>query len=124
TQPLQETPAANALAPPLIATRGIQDTPTAVVSPTPWPTGTPAPTIPVTPTMTAPAVAPGGYPLPVDESRVEAILAQMTLEQKVGQMLMVGLPQATIDDVARRRITQQHIGGVILLEHNTQNAQQ
>lgn len=113
--------------PPQVASPTLQQTPTpaspaATPSPTAEPTQLPSPTAIVA--ATADPSASGAYPLPVDEAQVEAILNQMTLEQKVGQMLMVGLPQPFMDDVARLRVVQQQVGGVIFLERNTTDAQQ
>ena len=38
----------------------------------------------------------------------------MTLEQRVGQLLMVGVPSAGLGDAAVRTITDYHVGNVIL----------
>jgi beta-N-acetylhexosaminidase len=64
------------------------------------------------------------YPLAADEARVEAILARMTLAQKVGQMLMVGVPGTGMETVARRRVSELQVGGIIYLERNLSGAQQ
>lgn len=123
TEPL-DVSAAGALAPPLVATQPLQDTPTPIASPTPLPSATPTATFALTPTRSAPSFASSGYPLSVDEDQVQAILAQMTLEEKVAQMLMVGLPESYVDDVARRRVVELGVGGIIFLERNTDSAQQ
>lgn len=123
-EPSPDVSAAGVLAPPLVATPTLQDPPTPIASPSPLATATISSTTIITPTLSAPPIPASGYPLPVDETQVEAILAQMSLEQKVAQMLMVGLPHSYIDDVARRRVAEQGVGGVIFLERNTDNAQQ
>ncbi len=104
--------------------------PNVVASPTlnptlqPPPTFTPLASVPATtPTATSPAPA-GPYPRPVDEAEVETILGRLTLPQKIAQMLMVGLPGPTLDAVALQRVSQQGVGGVILLETNLTSPQQ
>lgn len=122
TEPSPDVNDGGALSP--VVTPTLQDRPTPNASPTPSPTSSPTATMVLTPTTSAPPIPESGYPLPVDENQVEAILAQMTLQQKVAQMLMVGLPQAHVDEVARRRVAEQGVGGVIFLERNTDNPQQ
>ena len=48
----------------------------------------------------------------------------MTLEEKVGQLLVVGLEGYTIDDNARKMIEDYHISGFILFDRNVENASQ
>lgn len=85
------------------------------------PTDNPAAVDPAASPTIEPAAS---YPRPVDQAEVEAILARLTLEQKIGQMLMVGLPGSTLDDVARRRVVRQGVGGVIFLDRNAENPAQ
>ncbi len=77
------------------------------------PTATPPPTLPPTPT-TAPTPA-------YDQGRVEAILAGMSLEERVGQMFMLGYydPSPTLDlyQLAERG----RPGGIVLFAHNVGN---
>lgn len=42
----------------------------------------------------------------------------MTLEQKVGQMLLAGVDGTTVSDSAKQMITDDHIGGIILFKNN------
>ena len=63
-------------------------------------------------------------PTPVDESEIDRLLTQLTLNQKVAQMLMVGLPGPTLDPSTRLRIVEPGVGGVILIERNTTSAEQ
>lgn len=91
-----------------------QPTPTLVNTFTPFPV----------PTYTPTFLPASTYPLPVDMTEVEAILSGLTLEQKVGQMLMVGVPGPALDDLTRQRIIQQGVGGVIFLEQNGISPQQ
>lgn len=77
---------------------------------------------PATALATAPSPgATAAFPQTVDEAEVESILASLTLEEKVGQMLMVGLPGSDFDDVAWRRVVQQGVGGVIFLDRNARS---
>ncbi len=109
---------------PPVSTRQQENEPAPM---TPTATLTPEPAPPETDEASAGVeTEPSGssYPMPVDEAIVEAILEQMSLEQKTAQMLMVGLPTAMMDEMAWRRVAQQQVGGVIFLEKNTESAQQ
>src|SRR4051812_12467071 len=55
---------------------------------------------------------------------VEHVLAAMSLEQKIGQMLMVGVTGTTADDDARTMIEELHIGNLILMGRNVDNPPQ
>ncbi len=48
----------------------------------------------------------------------------MTLEDRVGQMLMCGIPGATLDDGARHTLLDLRVGGVVLLSRNAQDPEQ
>src|SRR5689334_18016724 len=50
--------------------------------------------------------------------------AQMTTDQKVGQLMMIGFDGTTVDADLRRLITDYHIGGVILFARNIQSPEQ
>jgi beta-N-acetylhexosaminidase len=50
--------------------------------------------------------------------RAEAILAAMTLEQKVGQTMVIAFDGPELDRGLRRMIEDYHIGGVIVYRHN------
>lgn len=54
----------------------------------------------------------------------EEILAQMTLEDKIGQMFMVGFWGTEPDYYINKMIDERHIGGVILMKYNIQDRQQ
>lgn len=94
-----------------------------------------APTMPTTPTSSTsstsspspspiPSPTPPLFPRPVDDAQVEAILNRLTLTQKIGQMLMVGMPGTAVDDATRYRIVNMNIGGVIFLDRNLAGPQQ
>ena len=58
------------------------------------------------------------------EVQVEALLHGMTLEEKVGQLLFVGIagPEADAETLAQLR--ELHAGGVVLFDRNMQNPTQ
>lgn len=51
-------------------------------------------------------------------------IANMSLEEKIGQMLIVGFEGAQVDDHAQRMITQYHVGGINLLKRNVEGKEQ
>jgi len=58
-----------------------------------------------------------------DEKAAE-LVEHMTLEQKVGQLFMVGFQTPEADDHIKDLITNKHIGNVILFDRNMQTPQQ
>ncbi len=96
--------------------------PSATASPTSTApaTTTATPTLPPTPTAT-PLPLPSPSPTP---DPVPGLLAQMSLEEKVGQMLLVGIPGPTFDAAARHAVVDLHAGGVTLLAQNAENPTQ
>lgn len=86
----------------------------------------PTPTLRLSPTADMPPMlstavpsAPSIPPATPSDSEIDAILDRMTLEQKIGQMLMIGMPGPTLDNVTRQRIIYLGVGGIIFLESNT-----
>lgn len=66
-----------------------------------------------------PSPAPEPTSAPVKESDpITLKLAKMTLEEKVGQMLLVGIEGTVLDAQAKRMITEDKIGGIILYKDN------
>ncbi len=49
------------------------------------------------------------------------IVARMSLEQKVGQLIHVGMPGSTLNKSIRREIEKHYVGGVILFAKNMSN---
>jgi beta-N-acetylhexosaminidase len=86
----------------------------------PPPTPIPVPTLP--PTWTPAPTA--SFPVGETDEQVEAILRQLSLDQKIGQMVMVGLPGKGVDSLTYVRIVNQNIGGIILLSQNTAGPEQ
>ena len=86
--------------PPVIAvTVFATPVPTATSVPTPTPTPQPTPT----------------------PARPENLLNSMTLEQKVGQIMMIGFNATTLIPEVREVLTNLHIGGVALFEANVES---
>lgn len=54
----------------------------------------------------------------------QELLKKMTLEEKVGQLLMVGLSGTTLDENDIYLLKQAHVGGVILFDRNMDNPEQ
>jgi beta-N-acetylhexosaminidase len=81
--------------------------PTIPAMPSPQATSSPLPSIP--PSSTSPPA--------VD---VDALLAQMSLEQKIGQMIISGVPGRTLSPEAENLIQRYAIGGVVYFGPNTQ----
>ena len=78
--------------------------PSASLTPTP----TPSPTPSTTPSPTSTPTPPPPPPPPADP------LAGWTLEQKVGQLVMVGLPVKGDRDATQALVQNRHVGGVFL----------
>ena len=91
-------------------TAGCQAAPTPPAASAPTPT--PAPSAVPTP-------APTSTPDPVEET-----LSSMTIEEKVGQLLIAGFYETEAGEEARSYIQDDHVGGVILYGRNVESAQQ
>jgi beta-N-acetylhexosaminidase len=63
-------------------------------------------------------------PTPAAETLARQILARMTLEQRVGQVFMLGFEGTTLNTSNRKLIHDLHLGGVTLFARNIDNAQQ
>lgn len=57
------------------------------------------------------------------EERVEAVLSHMTLSEKIGQMLMIGVHGTELDDDSRFMLSEYAVGGVILFDRNLETAE-
>lgn len=51
-------------------------------------------------------------------------ISQMSLEEKIGQMMIVGLDGYTLNDAAKKMIETYRVGGFIIMGDNVQNANQ
>ncbi|WP_307589017.1 beta-N-acetylhexosaminidase [Paenibacillus wynnii] len=62
-------------------------------------------------------------PRPTDEDSIAAQIANMTLDEKIGQMLLVGIEGTSLDESAKRMISEDKVGGIILYADNISNLQ-
>jgi len=58
------------------------------------------------------------------ETRIDELLASMTIEQKVGQRFMTWIPGTASSERAADLIDRGHVGGVIITEHNVESHDQ
>lgn len=96
----------------------------ALPSQTVRPTARPAATASTSPTETLPPPTPAPSPTTTPDSRVEALLAQMSLEDKLGQMLMPGIAKTFVDEGAAQVISTYHVGGIWITSRNILNSNQ
>lgn len=66
----------------------------------------------------------GGVLLRNREEIIDDFLSRMTPEEKLGQLMIVGIHGTRVDDEIRARMGQYHFGGVILFDHNLETAEQ
>lgn len=66
----------------------------------------------------------GNLPENGTEDAVTELLNSMTLKEKIGQLVLVGIEGTTMDDTSRRLLKDYHVGGIILFKDNIENAQQ
>lgn len=53
-----------------------------------------------------------------EEARIRQTIQAMSLEEKIGQMLLAGVKGTTVDAAAKRMIAEDHVGGIILFKNN------
>jgi beta-N-acetylhexosaminidase len=58
--------------------------------------------------------------VPVPKGGAAAVLARMTLEQRVGQLFMVGTPATSANPTVAAEITSRHIGNIVLTSRSYQ----
>ena len=58
------------------------------------------------------------------EEKVQQLLSKMTLEEKVGQLFMIGFQEPELSEHARSMVADRHIGNIILFDRNMQNPDQ
>ena len=65
---------------------------------------------------------------PVEEKENEDLIQEkidkMTLDEKIGQLMIVGLNGTSIDDHTREMIEKYHIGGFVLFKYNISDKDQ
>ncbi|MET1013871.1 MAG: beta-N-acetylhexosaminidase [Paenisporosarcina sp.] len=58
------------------------------------------------------------------EQTVAGVLEEMTLEEKIGQMIIAGISDTTVTKNTRSLINDNHVGGIILYTTNMKNSKQ
>ncbi|HEX3032768.1 MAG TPA: beta-N-acetylhexosaminidase [Bacillota bacterium] len=64
------------------------------------------------------------YRAPISERDISRLTETMTLEQKVGQLMLVGLKGYEADDAVKEMIRARHVGGIILFKKNIRDTAQ
>lgn len=62
--------------------------------------------------------SPSPSPTNIEEEEIRAIISGMTLEQKIGQIILVGIAGTSIDKATKTMIDEQHVGGFIFYKNN------
>ncbi|ADO69422.1 beta-N-acetylhexosaminidase [Stigmatella aurantiaca] len=76
-------------------------------------------------TPAGPPPAPPPSPsAPVDLDRVEALLSHLSLEDRIGQVMMVGFRGTVLDEEVESLVRGRRVGGVCLFKHNIHSARQ
>ncbi len=58
------------------------------------------------------------------EEKIKKFISQMTPEEKVGQMMIVGLPGSLYDETAQTVVGEYHVGGIIHFDRNLTSGEQ
>ncbi|MEK5237127.1 beta-N-acetylhexosaminidase [Paenibacillus sp. FSL L8-0470] len=87
------------------------------ISPTDYITAAPSATAAATATATATPMQSAAS----GSDTIDGKLANMTLEEKIGQMLLVGIDGTELDTQAKRMIAEDKVGGIILYKDNISN---
>ncbi|GFN34276.1 beta-N-acetylhexosaminidase [Tepidimicrobium xylanilyticum] len=58
------------------------------------------------------------------KDNIKKVISNMTLEEKIGQLLIIGIEDTEVDDHVRKMIEEYKVGGFILFKHNISNADQ
>ncbi|RAR43525.1 beta-N-acetylhexosaminidase [Paenibacillus sp. MDMC362] len=66
----------------------------------------------------------GNLPEDGTDEAVTELLNSMTVKEKIGQLVLVGIEGTTMDDTSRRLLKDYHVGGFIFFKDNIENAQQ
>lgn len=72
--------------------------------------------------VTAPTAAPS--PVQLAGAEVTRLLAAMTVEQQVGQVMMVSFDGTTFTPEAQQMVRDYHVGGLILFQQNLRESAQ
>jgi len=82
------------------------------------------PRVMTTPTLFHPTLQSGPTEVITTEplrTRVDSLLARMTIEEKVGQLLMVYFTDPFFSPALERMITQYHVGGILIFNRNVRS---
>jgi len=70
------------------------------------------------------ATPPKPSALELRQQKIQDLVAKMTVEEKVGQMMIVGIPGPTADTTALDMIRKYHVGGIIHFDRNLESPEQ
>ncbi|CCQ98476.1 hypothetical protein CULT_890022 [[Clostridium] ultunense Esp] len=59
-----------------------------------------------------------------DKDNIQETIDKMTIEEKIGQLMIIGINGLTIDDHTKEMIEKYHIGGFILFKYNISDENQ
>lgn len=62
--------------------------------------------------------------LALTDAEIESLIATMSVEEKVGQLLIFGIGGPQVGPIAKGHITKRFVGGVILFDRNIKNPEQ
>lgn len=102
---------------------GCASTPVETMEPLPQSTQTTAPAEPVISPSPSPEPSPE-IPEPVIDDPLQLLLDSLTVEEKVGQLLLAGIEDTTAGEDAAAAIQQFHVGSIILFRRNVENCAQ
>ncbi len=58
------------------------------------------------------------------DPEIDSMIAEMTIEEKIGQLIMVGFEGTQANEAIENHIRERHVGGVVLFSRNIQSPQQ
>ncbi|MEO3944334.1 beta-N-acetylhexosaminidase [Gorillibacterium sp. CAU 1737] len=58
------------------------------------------------------------------ENEIAAAVNRMTIDEKIGQLVLIGMEGTEMDETTRRFIQERHVGGIIFFKPNLQNSKQ
>jgi beta-N-acetylhexosaminidase len=93
---------------------------TAPINSAPSSEATLSPTLPTPPHSEdpLPTASPSSTPKSTEDEVINQIISSLTLEQKVGQMILAGIDGTSIDESMQKLIAEQHVGGIIMYKNN------
>lgn len=82
----------------------------------------PSPSTPSSPPSSTPPSSSTGQ-TPAEEDEIDVLIRSMTLEERIGQLVLAGVDGTTLDKGAQRMLQEHPIGGIILFKDNMSDAQ-